>query len=124
MDVQSIEQLIGEYRSCADAHNEPGDGSDSWVERVNHAADRMIVIARRVAEGGPEAVSRFGSLLQTDRPHVSLWAAHHLLDFMNPDPGAREAALALIERTATGEGVLASGEKHWLDNWVAEQQDE
>ena len=124
MDVSAIDGLIGEYRSCADAHNEPGDGSESWATRVNHAADRMIVIARRVAEGGPEAVSRFGSLLETDRPHVALWAAHHLLDFMTPDLRARDAALALIERTAAGKGGLALGEQQWLDNWVAEQQDE
>lgn len=124
MEHPTIDQLIEEYRSCAAAHHEPNDGSPSWTARVNRAADRMLLISRHVASAGPDAVTRFADLLQAGDPQLSIAAAHHLLDFMEADLAARDRALAIIERAAQGESGQAAGERLWLDNWRAEQQDE
>lgn len=112
--------LIEDYRASARAYAEPDDGTEAWSARVNEAADRMIVIARRVASAGPEAVAGFSELVGGSDPQVARWAAHHLLDFMEPPAAAREAALALIERAA----LSSSGEEVWLENWRGETQDE
>ena len=122
--MSDVEQLIHEYRTCAAAHYEPNDGSSGWIQRVNHAADRMITIARHIAGTGPDGITRFATLLDRDDPHVAGWAAHHLLDFMSPDDATRTAALSIIERAAQSNTVESLGEKTWLENWRAEQQDE
>ena len=122
--MDRIDRLISEYRAAASAHNEPDDGTSSWAERVNRAADRMMLISRQVASAGPDAVSEFGQLVGSDDPVVALWAAHHLLDFMNPQEPARDRALSVIRNVADSNRADASAEKEWLENWEAELQDE
>ncbi|MGZ4810563.1 MAG: hypothetical protein ACXVH7_12085 [Thermoanaerobaculia bacterium] len=124
MESGTIAQLLDEYRSHAAAHCEPNDGTQSWVSRVNHAADQMLLIARRVADAGPGAVARFSELVDAADPRLSISAAHHVLDFMQPSANVRDAALAVIEREAQRQTPEAPGERLWLDNWRAEQQDE
>ncbi len=119
-----IDRLVGEYRSAATAHNEPNDGSTAWITRVNQAAGRMVLIARELAGGGAEAVAALAQLVQSEDQHLSVWAAHHLLDFGEPNEAARTQALSVIERAAQGDGAQAYGERLWLENWRAEQQDE
>jgi hypothetical protein len=124
MQPSLIENLIAEYRSAALLHSQPGDGTAASLTRCNKAADRMVVISREIAAGGREAVAVFADLLTSSDPHLSIWAAHHLLDFMHPDDGARIQALSLIERNAQGSSPQAVGDQVWLENWSAEQQDE
>lgn len=110
-----IASLVQQYQSAATALNEPNDGTAAWLARVNEAADRMIVISREIASAGPEAVAEFARLISSNDRELALRAAHHLLDFMEPRQDVRDAALALIE---------GSGDRTWLENWSAEQQDE
>lgn len=117
---ESIADLLAAYRLHAAAHAETNDGSAAWVERVNHAADEMLLIARRVAGAGPDAVARFAGMMHTEDPTLSRWAAHHVLDFMEPALPIREAALGLIERAALDD----AGERLWLENYRGELQDE
>lgn len=119
-----IQQLLDTYRAHAEEHGQPNDGSRTWSVRVNHAADQMLLIARRVAGRGPEAVAQFGELIGAEDPHLSLWAAHHMLDFMEPPPVIREAALSIIERAASQPSRAAFSEKLWLENYRGEVQDE
>jgi len=120
----AIQELVDTYRAHAEEHAQPNDGSMAWTVRVNRAADQMLLIARKVAGQGPEAVEKFGELVKTDDPHLSLWAAHHVLDFMEPPPAVREAALSVIERAADMPSPAAFEEQLWLENYRAELQDE
>lgn len=124
MESRAIDELLSSYRASAAAHHEPNDGSAAWIARVNRAADQMLLIARRVADSGPDAVARFAELVQSDDPHLSVWAAHHLLDFMQMPVAIRESALAVIERAAGQPSPQSAGEQSWLENWRDEQQDE
>ena len=122
--MESIDRLISEYRAAAQAHNEPDDGTPSWALRVNRAADRMIMISRQVASSGVDAINEFGQLVKSDDPILALWAAHHLLDFMEPAEPVRDTALSLIERVAASDSEDALAERIWLENFNDEMQDE
>ena len=82
--------------------------------------DRMLHIAREVAGRGPDAVASFARLLSTDDARVQRQAAHHLLDFMEPNDASRERAMAIIEQAAGN----AADERLWLESFQAEQQNE
>ncbi|HYM60014.1 MAG TPA: hypothetical protein VEZ11_03885 [Thermoanaerobaculia bacterium] len=123
MTPADIDILLSEYRAATFAHLEPNDGTDDWIQRVNEAAGRMVVIAKEVGDLGSPAVDDFASLLG-EEGELSIHAAHHILDFMHPGDVARGLALALIEQAATGESLDAICERTWLENWQAEQQNE
>jgi hypothetical protein len=124
MESAMLEQLIRDYRTYAAAHGEPNDGTPDWAERVNQAADHMLLIARAVGASGSHAIARFGELIHAEDPHLSEWAAHHLLDFMEPPAELRDAALSVIERAAEASTPAGFEEKLWLENWRGESQDE
>ena len=106
MTARLIEQLLADYRSAkTSAHR--------------------LHIARDVAGRGVDATTAFSALVDDTDRSVSVAAAQHLLDFMQPDAAARERALLVIQRAA--EQVVtpeAAGELAWLENWRAEQQNE
>lgn len=108
MQETLIDALVDEYRLAVRAH----------------AADRMVVISREIGSRGPEATATFAQLLGSEEELLSASAAHHLLDFMQPDEEARRRALSLIEKRAQGQTAEARSEQVWLENLSAEQQDE
>lgn len=120
----AIQELVETYRAHAEEHAQPNDGSIAWTVRVNRAADQMLLIARKVARSGPQAVVTFGELVNADDQHLSLWAAHHVLDFMEPPPRVRDAALSVIQRAAEAPDPSSFEEHLWLENYQAELQDE
>ncbi len=124
MKETAIEHLVHEFEAASAVHSQPFDGSGDWRSRVNDAATRMVVISREIASRGPEAVAHFAQLVSSEDRQLSLWAAHHLLDFMEPDPAARETAMLVVQRTAEDGSPEAAAEKLWLESWKAEQQDE
>ncbi|HVR39493.1 MAG TPA: hypothetical protein VMU84_10390 [Thermoanaerobaculia bacterium] len=106
----SVDDLLRAYQSAATLHSQSDDRT-----RTNEAATRMVVLSREIAAAGPSAVTAFAQFVRSDDTHLALWAAHHLIDFMEPDEPSRTNALALIENARdTG----------WLENWRAEAQDE
>jgi hypothetical protein len=124
MKESAVEHLVHEFESAVAEQHQPFDGSGDWRIRVNEAATRMIVISREIAGRGPGAVAEFAKLVESKDRHLALWAAHHMLDFMEPDAACRAAAMTVVERTASGDGPESAVEKFWLESWKAEQQDE
>lgn len=124
MEENAIEHLVHEFEQAVAAHDEPFDGSGDWRSRVNTASTRMVVISREIAAAGPAAIGRFARLVAAPERRVSLHAAHHLLDFMDPDPATRDAAMLLIQDAATGDGAEAAAERLWIESLRAEGQDE
>lgn len=124
MRKTTIDRLIADYRVAASAQHEPNDGTPTWRNRVNDSAERMLLISREVASRGDAAVHAFAELLNDREGQVSLSAAHHLLDFMQPAEAARRRALEIIEQASKESRVDASAEQAWLENWSAEQQNE
>lgn len=124
MKETAIEHLVHEFTTVVAAHDQPFDGSGDWRLRVNDASTRMVILAREVAARGPDAVRQFSRLVADADPRLSLAAAHHLLDFMDPDPEARDAAMLVVRRSAASSAPEAAAERAWLESWSAEQQDE
>ena len=119
MRDHDIDTLLDAYRWAAISHEEPDDGTKDWRTRVNQAANRMLLISKQLDSAGPKGLNAFARLLHADDPGISVAAAHHLLDFMHPDPDTRAEALSRIR-----EAAAVHDENEWLENWENELQDE
>ena len=116
-DDDDLGPLLEEYVSFAREHRLTNYGSRVSVRAGNHAADRLRSIAKAIAARGPRATEAFSHLLSDpDAPQAS-WAAHHLLELMNPDESQLERALAILTALAEGPTAYALGTRIWLENW-------
>ena len=116
-DDDDLGPLIEEYVSCARECLLTNYESRVSVRAGNRAADRLRSIAKAIAARGPRATEGFSLLLSDpDAPQAS-WAAHHLLELMNPDESQEERALAIITALAEGQTAYALGTRMWLENW-------
>jgi hypothetical protein len=114
-------ETISEYRAQAVAQSAPPRGSDSWVNWVNRAADRLREIAIEEAVEDPTG-SSFAILLHDEIANVRLWAAHHFLELFNKRSlQETTAALNIIEVAARGDSAAALGERMWLEEWRRNQ---
>lgn len=118
----SQQDLIAEYKGLALTHARTDYGDKAGVKAASAAADRMRAIAFELAASGPDAVSAFGDLVRSPDATVANWAAHHILEHMSPEPATVRAALDIIERTASGTGPDAFGDRIWLQRWKNKHQ--
>ena len=118
----SPQDLIAEYRGLALTHAGTGLGDKASVKAASAAADRMRAIAFAIAASGPDAVSAFGDLVRAPDATIANWAAHHILEHMSPERAIVRAALDIIERTASGTGPEAFGDRIWLQRWKNKHQ--
>ena len=116
MTHQNADELIQEYRACQAVQSCIDFSSKGSINASNKAADRMRAIATTISKS-PEAVTLFGNLLAAQEPQLQLWAAHHLLEIMNPDNSTKSSALSIIENASRGDDANALGERLWLDAW-------
>jgi hypothetical protein len=116
------QELIAEYKGLALTCARTDYGDKPSVKAANVAADRMRAIAFEIAASGPVAVAAFGDLVRAPDVTIANWAAHHILEHMSPEPEIVRAALDIIERTASGTGPDAFGDRIWLQRWKNKHQ--
>ena len=113
---------VSEYRAQVVTHSAPLRGTDSWVNWVNAAADRLREIA--IQEAAQDSTgSQFAVLLDDESPAVRVWAAHHILElFGNRSFAVQQQALNVVEEATRGDSAAALGERMWLEEWRREHQ--
>lgn len=116
MLTESPEVLIREYVAHQLVHAKIDFSNRASVMAGNRAADRMRSIASALSTSvaGQDAFER---LLTSPNSGLALWAAHHLLELMNPAEAVQETALVLIASAAEGDSANALGEAMWLESW-------
>jgi hypothetical protein len=117
-----IKKLVTRYREFAGVHANTDFGDARSVKRANDAADKMLLIALEVSRFGELGLVAFAGLLDDPTDKAEVWAAHHILERMNPDELLAQRALRVIEDYSTSDGLDADGEKLWLEQWKSKQQ--
>lgn len=92
----TFEELIDEYKRCAESTNDIDYGDKSSVRRSNKAVDKMIKISKRINEEYPSRICDFAELLIVTDYNIDEWIAHHILENMSYPSELERAALDII----------------------------
>jgi hypothetical protein len=113
----NINNLITEYKKQSQIHSKIDYDDKSSVIRGNKAVDKMISIAKEINEH-PSGIFEFRNLLNAKDDHLSLWASHHILEYMDYSSQDESTALKHIEKAAKNE----YGEEIWLEEWKGKKK--
>ena len=116
-----IKKLLARYKEFARTHANTDYGDSRSVKRANNAADKMLLIALEASRTGEESLAAFAELLDEPADKIQLWAAHHILERMNPNKPLAQHALSVIQDYSTRDDLGAYGEKMWLSDWKSKQ---
>jgi hypothetical protein len=118
----TAEELINEYKTLPKNCYEVDYGNPSAIKLNNDSVKRMYKIVQQLnKEFGVKGIEKINPLLDVTNYRTNLWLATHLLEKAKPDQETEKKALAIIERFANGDDLLAAGYKSWLKAWKAKK---
>jgi hypothetical protein len=109
---EKVNKLITDYKKLSKIHSEIDYADKNSVRKGNKTVDKMISIAEKINKN-PSGIFEFRKLLNDTDDHISLWASHHILEYMDYSNQDESTALKHIKRAAKNE----YGEKIWLEEW-------
>jgi len=115
--ADEMRKLLNRYEELARIHASIDYGDLRSVKQANDAVDEMISISRNVSLMGEGGLEAFMTLLDIPANKVHLWAAHHILEYMNFSVSLEQRALGIIREHAKDESANAFGERWWLKDW-------
>ncbi len=113
--MENINDLIEEYRKCAEICAETDYAEKASVKRHNKTVDKMDSIVEKIVSKGTTAIEQFAVLL--DEENTGHWLSFQFLDKEIAIPDVEKRCLSLIRNQASSKGTAAIGAKYWLKEW-------